>query len=232
MIRIAAQYLFSIFLFCNLSIAAFNPLTSQIQTYLREMQIDTGDIDGVYGPKTKAAIIEFQKLAGLTPDGVADKALLYNMRRYYAMYTDHKYSYYQDNVGAYQYSDNQSKCQRALNELSTYSDSTAKYNSNNYNNVYYDSRWNGYSPQYNKRNHKISRKLSKLDRLMRRVHSNCEKRQYYTKRSRHHRNNYYQPRHVDTSFNQRYVKRQYLKPRYDASPFLDAQENKMYRMYK
>lgn len=227
MIRIAAQYFFSILLLCNISIAAFNPLTSQIQTYLREMQIDPGEVDGVYGPKTKAAIIKFQKLAGISPDGVADKFLLQNMRRYYAMYTDHKYSYYQDGYQQYQYSDTNNKCQRALNELSSYSDTTAKYNYNQYSNVYYDSRWQGYSPQYNKRNHKISKKLSKLDRLMRRVHSNCEKRQYYPKRSRHNRRNYYQTQYVD-----RLPRQRYIKPRYDASPFLNEQENRMYQLHR
>jgi hypothetical protein len=234
MIRIAARYLFSVLLFCNLSIAALNPLTSQIQTYLREMQIDPGEVDGVYGPKTKAAIMEFQKLAGLSQDGVADKYLLTNMRRYYSMYTNRKYNYYQEDFSSYQddnysyqYSNNQSKCQRALNELSSYSDTAAKYNYTNGNNVHYDSRWRSYSPKYNKKNYKISRKLSKLDRMMKRVQSNCQKGQYQAKRYRHIKDDYYKPRYGKTLPRQRYV-----KPEYDSSPFLNIQENEMYRLHK
>lgn len=40
-----------------------------IQKVLRDKGIYTGSIDKVYGPKTQAAVVEFQKMNGLTPDG-------------------------------------------------------------------------------------------------------------------------------------------------------------------
>lgn len=54
------------------------PLPSKIDTknkeHVKELQIALGmdpkDADGVYGPKTKAKVIEFQKKNSLTPDGV------------------------------------------------------------------------------------------------------------------------------------------------------------------
>ena len=43
----------------------------QIQTKLNEMGYDTGGIDGVYGTKTKNAVIAFQQSQGLSADGIA-----------------------------------------------------------------------------------------------------------------------------------------------------------------
>ena len=48
----------------------------QIQTKLANYGYDVGKIDGVYGEKTKKAIIKFQKNNNLTPDGVAGSATL------------------------------------------------------------------------------------------------------------------------------------------------------------
>ena len=47
-----------------------------IQYRLREWGYFNGSIDGVYGQKTKNAVIKFQKKNGLTPDGVAGNATL------------------------------------------------------------------------------------------------------------------------------------------------------------
>lgn len=228
--------LFALFLLSNISVDAFNPLISQIQTYLREMQIDTGDIDGVYGPKTKAAIIKYQKLTSLKADGLADKNLLISMRRYYALYTDNKYStdYYQDNY-AYNYnhdsrryaSNYNSKCQRSLNELSSYSNDTARYTHASPEFIQYDARWESFSPRYNKRNTRITQKVNKLDRLMRRVKHNCEKQQYTQ--------NYYQPRYINRT-NRRAINRptrkRYKTTMYNNSPFLTEVENKSFRYYR
>lgn len=43
----------------------------QIQTVLKDRQLYTGNIDGIYGAQTEQAVIKFQKQMGLTPDGIA-----------------------------------------------------------------------------------------------------------------------------------------------------------------
>lgn len=40
-----------------------------IQKVLKDKGIYTGAIDNIYGPKTQAAVVKFQKESGLTPDG-------------------------------------------------------------------------------------------------------------------------------------------------------------------
>ncbi len=47
-----------------------------IQYRLREWGYYNGSIDGVYGQKTKNAVIKFQRKNGLTPDGIAGNATL------------------------------------------------------------------------------------------------------------------------------------------------------------
>lgn len=49
---------------------------TKIQTRLSEWGYYNGAIDGVYGPKTEAAVRSFQKANGLTADGVAGPATL------------------------------------------------------------------------------------------------------------------------------------------------------------
>jgi N-acetylmuramoyl-L-alanine amidase len=44
---------------------------TQIQQKLKSKGIYTGSIDGIYGPKTLAAVKTYQRYVGLTPDGVA-----------------------------------------------------------------------------------------------------------------------------------------------------------------
>jgi N-acetylmuramoyl-L-alanine amidase len=48
----------------------------QIQTKLKSLGKYTGPIDGVYGTKTKNAVISFQKSVGLTADGIAGSTTL------------------------------------------------------------------------------------------------------------------------------------------------------------
>ncbi|MCJ8344647.1 peptidoglycan-binding protein [bacterium] len=197
MTRIFLHYFMALFLVSNISIQAFNPLVSQIQTYLREIQIDPGEIDGQYGPNTKAAIIKFQNMAAISPDGMATKSLLDKMRRYYALYTEHKYDYYNESYD-YRYDVNHSnKCEKALVELSNYSGSTARYSQSYPEHIIYDSRWQGYSPRYKKRNTRITQKVNKLDRLMRRVKNNCKKAQY--------QRNTYKPKYVNRVQRKRYI---------------------------
>jgi peptidoglycan hydrolase-like protein with peptidoglycan-binding domain len=47
----------------------YKPTGIEIQTALKNANLYTGEIDGKIGPKTKKAIIEFQKANGLTADG-------------------------------------------------------------------------------------------------------------------------------------------------------------------
>ena len=48
----------------------------QIQTKLKSLGKYTGSIDGIYGSKTKAAVIAFQKSVGITADGIAGSKTL------------------------------------------------------------------------------------------------------------------------------------------------------------
>lgn len=43
---------------------------AEVQSVLRRMGLDPGAADGEFGPKTQRAVREFQKMFGLTPDGV------------------------------------------------------------------------------------------------------------------------------------------------------------------
>ena len=45
------------------------PSVSDVQQALKNAGLYTGSVDGKSGPKTKAAVVEFQKQSGLTPDG-------------------------------------------------------------------------------------------------------------------------------------------------------------------
>ena len=48
----------------------------QIQTVLKDRELYTGNIDGIFGEQTKQAVIKFQKQMGLTPDGIVGKNTL------------------------------------------------------------------------------------------------------------------------------------------------------------
>lgn len=47
-----------------------------IQKKLKELGYYKGEIDGIYGSKTKSAVISFQKNCGLTADGICGKTTL------------------------------------------------------------------------------------------------------------------------------------------------------------
>ncbi|HQY62932.1 MAG: peptidoglycan-binding protein [Myxococcales bacterium] len=42
-----------------------------LQTALVLLDVDSGEVDGILGPKTREAIKAFQAMAGLTADGVS-----------------------------------------------------------------------------------------------------------------------------------------------------------------
>lgn len=51
----------------------------EIQRRLKKWDYYSGDVDGIYGTKTKAAVVKFQKKNGLTADGIAGKKTLAKM---------------------------------------------------------------------------------------------------------------------------------------------------------
>ena len=51
------------------------------QLLLAELGYDPGRPDGTLGPKTRAAIIQFQTQAGMTPDGQVSDALLIQLSK-------------------------------------------------------------------------------------------------------------------------------------------------------
>ena len=53
----------------------------EIQRRLKKWDYYKGSVDGIYGTKTKQAVIKFQKRNGLTADGVAGKRTLEKMQR-------------------------------------------------------------------------------------------------------------------------------------------------------
>ena len=53
-----------------LGISTNNSRTSRVQTKLKSLGIYKGNVDGIYGPKTKDAVISFQKQKNLSPDGI------------------------------------------------------------------------------------------------------------------------------------------------------------------
>lgn len=55
----------------------------QIQQRLSGWGYDIGKVDGIYGPKTKKAVIQFQKKYGLQPDGIAGPLTLEKMGLYF-----------------------------------------------------------------------------------------------------------------------------------------------------
>jgi murein DD-endopeptidase MepM/ murein hydrolase activator NlpD len=47
-----------------------NPSTAALQVALRARSVYSGTVDGMLGPRTRAAVVKFQRRAGLVPDGI------------------------------------------------------------------------------------------------------------------------------------------------------------------
>ena len=45
---------------------------AQLQSILHKLGIYPGNVDGIFGTQTQSAVKEFQKMHGLSPDGVSD----------------------------------------------------------------------------------------------------------------------------------------------------------------
>ena len=56
--------------------ARFSPVIQQAQLKLAQLGFDPGTADGIFGPRTSAAIKEFQKQSGLPETGTLDSATL------------------------------------------------------------------------------------------------------------------------------------------------------------
>ena len=63
---------FALFLQAGVSTSFADSLTRMAQEALTEKGFDPGPIDGIWGPKTKSAVMQFQESAGLTANGQID----------------------------------------------------------------------------------------------------------------------------------------------------------------
>ena len=60
----------------------YKPTAKEIQSALKNAGLYAGEVDGKIGPKTKAAIEEFQKANNLTPDGKVGTKTWASLSRY------------------------------------------------------------------------------------------------------------------------------------------------------
>lgn len=63
---------FAIFLQIGVSVALADSTTRMVQEALVEKGFDPGPVDGMWGSRTKAAVMKFQESAGLTANGQID----------------------------------------------------------------------------------------------------------------------------------------------------------------
>lgn len=69
---VVATIFIALFLQFGIATAFADSMTRTVQEALVEKGFDPGPIDGMWGPKTKAAVVQFQESAGLTPNGQID----------------------------------------------------------------------------------------------------------------------------------------------------------------
>lgn len=67
---------FALFLQVGISATFADGMTRTVQEALVEKGFDPGPVDGIWGSKTKAALMKFQEGAGLTANGKVDKATM------------------------------------------------------------------------------------------------------------------------------------------------------------
>ena len=66
-------------------IAAQSTLVREVQSILFDVGIYKGKVDGIFGDATKTAILEYQKQAGIIPDGEASYGLLASIKSAFAV---------------------------------------------------------------------------------------------------------------------------------------------------
>jgi len=71
---VVATVFFALFLQIGISNTFADGMTRTVQEALIEKGFDPGPADGIWGPKTKAALMKFQESAGLTANGEIDDA--------------------------------------------------------------------------------------------------------------------------------------------------------------
>lgn len=65
--------------------AAHSSLVREVQAVLGDVGIYKGKVDGIFGDETKRAILEYQKAAGIIPDGEASYGLLGHIKSAFAV---------------------------------------------------------------------------------------------------------------------------------------------------
>ena len=71
------------------SLGSRGPEVAALQSLLNRMGFNAGTVDGIYGTRTKAAVIRFQQAVGLPPDGVAGVRTRAALRPYRLGYREH-----------------------------------------------------------------------------------------------------------------------------------------------
>jgi len=71
---VVAVVFFALFLQVGIATTFADNMTRTVQEALIEKGFDPGPVDGVWGSKTKAAVVKFQESAGLTANGEVDGA--------------------------------------------------------------------------------------------------------------------------------------------------------------
>ena len=73
-----------------LKIGSRGTVVKEVQSLLNKLGYDVGVIDGIYGPKTAAAVSRFQRYFGLSPTGVVNDETYKLMNRFLIGYDNYR----------------------------------------------------------------------------------------------------------------------------------------------